>query len=200
MKFFRRVTASVAFLYLAAALAQSPTEIAPGISLPATGAMVAVDRDATGSKTVALHATEIKSDGHAGSNFARGLVYSGPHATIELDGLSAAVVVHTATPVFYVRLASDDPDMQRNRLTLIRLKPAKTTRIAADFSANVFGGSRKRQDDEIAVEKTDVENGAWLKVTPTAPLKPGEYGLAYIPKDKLLFADTIYDFSISPPK
>ena len=85
----------------------------------------------------------------------------------------------------------------RNRVMLLRLWNGKNTRIAAEFSRNVFGGHNKRVIDEVATTKEDIDGGNWLKITPEAPLEPREYAIAFVPKDKLLFADTLYDFTVA---
>ena len=182
--------------------AQSATnaEIAPGIPFPSSGSIVLLDKTNSQPKVVTLHASEIKSNAHAGSNFARGMVYAGPHSSVELDGVTSSVIVSTTTPVFYIRVATDDPETQRNRVTLVHLRPTKDTRVILDFSANVFGGSRKRHVEEIAIAKSDVDGTSWLRVTPQKPLEPGEYGITYLPKDQMLFSDTVFDFTITAAK
>jgi len=65
-----------------------------------------------------------------------------------------------------------------------------------EFTANVFGGSRKRVIEEVAIRKEDLGTGTWLKITPQKSLEAGEYAIAYMPKDKLLSPDTFYDFTI----
>jgi hypothetical protein len=178
--------------------AQSPQEMAPGVGFPSVGGVILLDTTGVAPRSVVVHATEIKSNAHAGGNFARGMVYAGAHSSIELDGTTSALTITNPSPTFFVRLPTDEPDIQRGRITLLRLKPTKDTRVVLDFSQNVFGGSRKRHIDAVAIVKTDVDGGAWVKVTPENPLPPGEYGITFLPKDQMLFADTVYDFTVAP--
>jgi hypothetical protein len=203
MKSEIRITTLLTFCFLIGAgslRAQGPEEIAPGVAFSRAGGVALLDTSGAAPKAVVVHATEIKSNAHAGSNFARGMVYSGPHSTVELDGTTASLILTSSSPAFYIRLPAEDPDTQRNRITLLRLRPTKDTRVVLDFSQNVFGGSRKRHTDEIAIVKTDVDDGAWVRMTPLKPLEPGEYGITFLPKDQMLFSDTVYDFSVSTAK
>lgn len=172
------------------------TEIAPGIVLPSSGTVYGLDNLNDKKALIQIHAAEVAWNTHAGSNFARSAVYAGPRSTVELKGISAAATFHTPQVVLYVRLSTDDPELLRNRVTLIRLKTDKDRRIVSGYSQNIFGGQRKRQYDEVAVEKSDVAGTQWLKLVPQATLDPGEYGAVFLPKDVNLFADAVYDFNI----
>jgi hypothetical protein len=172
-------------------------EVAPGVTLPGSSVAV-VDQDSNGTVTaLPLHSAVVASDPHTGSNIAKGLVYANQHNTVQLAGKSSATVLQSATPSFYVRMPDDQRDLMRSQLALLRLKPADETRIVVEFTANSFGGHRKRKVDEVAVVKTDVQGGDWVKVTPAQPLPPGEYGLMMLPQDPLAYSETVYDISIA---
>ncbi len=174
----------------------SGPEVAAGISLPATGSIYGLDSQENKPALLQIHPTEIATNTHAGSNFARSMVYSGPRSTVELLGVSSAVTFHTSQPVFYVRLSGDDSEILRSRVRIIRLKTVKDRRVVSDFSMNIFGGQRKRQYDEVAASKSDLET-IWLKLTPQSALEPGEYGVVFMPRDTNLIPETVYDFSIA---
>ena len=184
--------------------AQSPTapesnEVAPGIKLPGTGTLFAVDQLDGSLKVRAIHASEILANSHAAGNFARSMVYAGPHASVEVSGEDAALSLHTIKPIFYMRLSADDPETMRSRVTLVRLTRVKDRRVVVDMSQNIFGGQRKRRVEEVPLSKSDVGDGSsWVKLTPQTPLEAdGEYALVFMPKDPHLFADTVYDFGIA---
>ena len=180
--------------------AQSSHDISLAVTLPNTGLVFVLETLDPGQQPIVMHASEVISDAHAGSNFARGMVYAGPHSGVELDGAHADLTLHTASPIFYIRLASDSPDLMRSQATLISLRPTKDKRVVLDFSANVFGGSRKRHVDEVPINKADAGDGTILKITPQKPLEPGEYGIMFLPKDQMLFGATVYDFSVPGTK
>ena len=171
-------------------------EAAPGIPLPSTGIIFVLDHVHEAPTLLQLHASEIHYNSHAAGNFARSAIYAGPHSSTELVGVSSAVTLHTNQAVLYVRLSGDDPELMRNRVTLIRLRSEKDKRVVSEFSMNIFGGQRSRYYDEVPASKSDVPDTNWLKLTPQAPLEPGEYAVVFIPKDKNLTPDSVYDFTV----
>jgi len=175
----------------------STPEIAPGLHLPQRGTYSMLVEKGGAPSLVSLHGEELVSNTHAGSNFARGLVYSGPRQTVEIADAASAIQIASKSPVFFARVPDDGADVFRSRLSIIKLKPGKDTRICIEFSANVFGGSHKRQVQEVAITKADMEGGAWVKVTPAKPLEPGEYAVVELPSDKLLAPTVFYDFGVS---
>lgn len=184
--------------FLSGQVVANGQEVAPGTTLPSTGTVYSVDLVDQKPALVQIHPTEISANTHAGSNFARSMVYSGPHSSIELKGISSAATLHTPEAVFYVRLlGSEDPEILRNRVKLIQLKQVKDRRMVSDFSMNIFGGQRRQHYEEVPVEKRDVPGGVWLKLVPEKALAPGEYGIVFMPKDPNFFADSVYDFTIA---
>jgi hypothetical protein len=174
---------------------RAQVEVEPGVRL--ISMVSAVEQTADGPRVTAIKPAAILSNAHTGSNMARGLVYSGQHNTVETAGVTSNTSFLPSPTAFYIHIDTDDPNDPSSELTLIRLKPEKDTRLVLNLTANTFGGGRKRKLDEIAVTKTLVA-GTWLKVTPQAPLPPGEYGFMILPKDVNLFADRVYDFTIAP--
>jgi hypothetical protein len=203
----RRLTLPLALLVLGlcsfastGAKGQAGTASLPaGLALPNRGGIYAVDSGENGSTLTQLHATEILSNSHAGSNFARGMVYAGPHSTVELDGINAATHLSGGKLSFLVRVSDDSPDIMRNQLALVGLRQTANHRVVSSYSQNVFGGQHKRQYDLVAASKTDVgdANASWVLLTPLEPLPPGEYGIVFIPKDPTLFGSEVYDFNVT---
>jgi hypothetical protein len=184
----------LAILFLSLSLhAPAQTEVEPGVSV--SSVISAVEPSSNGPQVTPLHPAAIASNTHTGSNLARGLVYSGQHNTIEIAGLTSTTVLRGTTPFFYIHIDTEDPNDQRAELTLLRLKPLKETRLALNMTANTFGGGRKRKMDEVAVIKSETNNG-WVKITPSVALPPGEYGIMFLPKDTNMFTDRVYDFKI----
>jgi hypothetical protein len=181
---------------LSTAVCGQMPEVAPGVSLPASSVSV-VDQNSKGEvRALRLESAIVASDPHTGSNIAKGLVYANQHSSIQIAGKSATTVLQSNLPSFYVRMPDEHRDLMRSQVALIRMKQTADTRIAIEFTANTFGGHRKRKIDEIAVEKTDIQGGDWVKVTPSKPLEPGEYGLMFLPQDPNAYSETIYDVCI----
>jgi hypothetical protein len=62
---------------------------------------------------------------------------------------------------------------------------------------NVFGGQRARNVDEVPCDMQMVEGTEWLRITPKDPLLPGEFAVAFLPKDVNQQPDAVFDFSLS---
>ena len=167
-----------------------------GISLPQRGSMYVVDHGPGGAALIQLHATEIVHNLQAAGNMARSLIYVGSRASVELEGINAAVHVKGSKVAFLARLSEDETDLMRSRLALVHLRQGDKRRVVSTYSQNVFGGQRKRQYDLIPLVKKDVADSDWVKLTPEKPLEPGEYGIIVMPKDPTLFPDAVYDFDV----
>jgi hypothetical protein len=200
VRMFRYISSITLVLALAAASAAQtpkPIEVAPGIALPAEGAVFGLDQGDNGPALLQIHAHEIHYNPHAGKNMLRGMVYAGPHATVEVPGVTSEALFLSTKPVLYVHLQGDDPDILRTRLHLLWLTPAGNTRVAIDMSSNVFGGHRHRNVDEVPSDITMIDGTYWVKITPQAPLVPGEFAVVFLPTDPNLFPDMVYDFTVA---
>jgi hypothetical protein len=100
------------------AQAPKPVEVAPGVSLPVDGdaTVFALDQTASGPALVHIEPHEVVMASHAGTNFLRSMVYSGPHMSAELDGLQAKTVLSSTKAVFFVRLSGEDAEIMRPRI------------------------------------------------------------------------------------
>lgn len=198
----RKTVCSIA-LALAGVLlshAQPPKspEVAPGIALPANGdaTTFALDSAASGPVLVHIPPHEVVLSSHAASNFFRGMVYSGPHMTAEVDGVHAESIVSSTKAVLFVRLTGDSVELARSRVHLLWLQPGKKRREITDFSMNVFGGQRTRNVDEVPCDTEMIEGTNWLRITPKDPLLPGEFAVVFMPKDVNQQPDAVFDFSV----
>ncbi len=171
-------------------------EAAEGLPLPTKGGVYAVDKSGADSTLVCLHAVEIKLNAHVGSNLVRGMVYSGPRSTAEIPGINAGIHLHAGGISFLVLLSDEESEGMRDRLAIIRLKQVATGRVISTHSQNIFGGQHKRQDDVIEVTKAKVGDGGWVRISPSKPRKPGEYGIVFLPTDNKLLPGQVYDFDI----
>jgi hypothetical protein len=186
----------LALVATSAAQAPKPIEAAPGIALPAEGVAFGLDQKASGPDLQQIHASEIHLNSHAGGNTLRSLIYVGPHTAVEVNGLQSETIFTSTKVVFYVHLLEDNPEIQRKRIHLLWLTPSEKTRIAIDMGANHFGGNHHRNIDEVPAGITPIPGTNWVKITPQAPLLPGEFAIAFLPEDPTLFPDVVYDFSV----
>lgn len=173
-------------------------EVAPGITLPPDGdaTVFALDAGPSGPALVHIPPHEVVLATHAGSNFLRGMVYSGPHITAEVEGLHAETRLASDKAVFFVRISGEDAELMRSRVHLIWLQHSKKRREITDFSMNIFGGQRARNVDEVPSDTEMVAGTTWLRITPKDPLLPGEFAVAFMPKDVNMQPDSVFDFSV----
>jgi len=88
----------------------------------------------------------------------------------------------------------------QKRVRLVWLQVNKKTRQLSDYSQNIFGGLRTQNVDEVPCDTEMVGDTNWLKITPKAPLVPGEFAIAFLPQDVNQYPTTVYDFSIPGDK
>jgi hypothetical protein len=180
----------------------NPPEVAPGISLPTggDGTVYILDTPASGPVLLHIQPHEVVTASHAVTNFLRAQVYSGPHSSTEVDGPHAPIALSSAKAVLYVRLSGEEAEIMRTRVHLLWLQPGKKRREVSDFSRNIFGGQRTRNVDEVPCDLEMIDGTNWLKITPNDPLLPGEFAVAFLPKDVNQYPGVVYDFSVPGSK
>jgi hypothetical protein len=193
---------------------QSPpdvVQVAPGITVPSKGSVWAIDSNRTASP-VQLYRSPVKVNQHWGKNLAGelgGSVLYRPYKSIELHGAHAETRLTMHNPVFYVRQAATfegDGDLRpgtahddtiTSELVLVRLNSSKDKRVEQSMSTNGFNKDAKRKLNEISVTRDKLDSG-WLKLSPIAPLDPGEYAIVSLPNSAAFFNEYVYDFGVDP--
>ena len=200
----RTLLAVLVFFGLIACNAQAPkpTEIAPGITLPTggDGTVYALDTGPTGPVLLHIQPHEVVTASHAVTNFLRAQVYSGPHSSAEVDGPHAPTALSSTKAILYVRIVGENAEIMRTWVHVLWLQPNKKRREVSDFSRNIFGGQHTRNVDDVPCEMEIVEGTDWLKITPKDPLLPGEFAVAFLPKDVNQYPEVVYDFSVAGSK
>ena len=133
-------------------------------------------------------------------------------ATAELVGGASKSRFNNRTPAIYVRKAAEDeeaeeeqsqssPDAKliQSHYVLLRLQVDDDRRVVYTFTAWQAGIKQGRHVDEVESATVEVENGAWVKITPKQPLEDGEYAVVRLPDDKKSYEPYVYDFGIGPP-
>lgn len=177
---------------------QTTLEVAPGVTLPAGGdsTVFALDQKPAGPALVHIGPTEAKIASHAGSNFLRSAVYAGPHLSSDLAGAHANTSLSSSKVTLFVHLYGEDAELAIKRVHLVWADADKKNRHLADFSMNIFGGSRQRHMFDVPSTMERIEGTTWLKITPNEPLAPGEYAVVIIPSDPNQFPSAAYDFAV----
>ncbi len=184
--------------------------IAPGLALPATGRVWALDNFEGKPELVHLKYFPTNVDRHAGSNFAKVSLapfIAKPKITIEIQGAKSAIRLHETTPVIFLRYtprdnedAAIDPSQNPTytELTVVKLDVRKEKRIVSTMAFTQVTGTPSRSEEVIEIDKAQVANSEWQKITPRKPLAPGEYGLLALPKGQGLAPTRVFDFAIDP--
>ena len=182
--------------------------VAPGLKLPSVGRLYALDNFAGKPELVHLKYTRVDLNNHSGSNFlkmqAAPFIYKVKH-TLEIKGTAAAVRLHDASPVFFVRRSSvgdeesedgsqpaDGPD----HLFLIRLEVKSDRRVAVTIAFTQVTGHASRSDSVVDTTAEQIPGSDWYKLTPKEPLPSGEYGWMTLPDRQNTFGTVLYDFAI----
>jgi hypothetical protein len=194
-------------------IGQSPpgmVQVAPGIAVPSKGSVWAIDSSQTGSP-VQLYRTPVKVNRHLGKNLAGQLGGSflyRPSMSMELHGAHADTRLTMQNPVFYVRQAETlegegdlrpgtANDTLTSELVLVRLNSSKDKRVEESMSTNGFGTGAKRKLNQVSITRDKLDSG-WLKLSPVAPIEPGEYAIVTLPGSAAFFNEYVYYFGVDP--
>ena len=181
--------------------------VAPGLRLPEEGGVYALDTYLTEPQLVPLDQTDGEINRHTGHNVLRGVInpVGGAKHTIELPGASSKLQIHAALPTLYVNLdAGENPDdnskkpateLPWDRFRIVHAQVKGDKRIVGAIKIAVYGKSNQEQD-VIAADAEQLGQG-WIKLTPKAPLEPGEYAVAEL-LGKQGMNSYVWDFGVHP--
>jgi hypothetical protein len=182
--------------------------VAPGLSLPSTGRLYALDSFEGKAELVHLKYRTVELNNHSGSNLlktqAAPFLYK-PKKTVEIKGSSADVRLHEASPIFFVRHNSwageesadvSQPASGAGVLSLMRLEVKADRRVAATLAFTQVTGHASRSESIVATVEEPIPGGDWYKISPKEPLPPGEYGWMALPNGQNTFGTVVYDFAI----
>jgi len=205
--------------------AQSP-HVAPGLRLPPEGGVYALDTYLNEPELLPVDQSSGDVNRHVGRNVLRSAInpISGSKHTIELAGPSAKVQVHAALPTIYINLepvdeeavssvgdastkADENSKAQKSeakkseaqlpwdRFLMVRVQVKDDKRIVGAIKTNLSGKVSQEQDSIPATAEQFGEG--WVKLTPKAPLDPGEYALVE-ELGKQGINSYVWDFGIHP--
>lgn len=174
-------------------------EVAPAITLPSDtdGVVYVLDPAPGGPVLQHIQPHEVMTATRAGSNFLRAQVFMGPHLSAEVDGLHSGTVISSDKAIVYVRLTGESAEIDKQRVHLLWLREGKKRREITDLSMNIFGGQRTRHLDEVPCTISTVEGTNWVKIVPDEPLLPGEFAVAFLPKDVNQQPSAVFDFTVA---
>ncbi|MCL2660459.1 MAG: hypothetical protein FWD64_08090, partial [Acidobacteriaceae bacterium] len=176
--------------------AQELLVVAPGIQLPASGAVFALDTVENKPILLPIPSSLITYNPHKGSNALRRIFYIGPRTSIDLAGAHAKVAANGPEPAFYVRLYGKNPESLRSLVKLVRLHPGSNCRVVSQLYGSVFSDKKRRVYDDVPVARIRVADPTWIKLAPQGPLEPGEYSIVFMPQNPAQVSHAVYDFRI----
>jgi len=178
--------------------ANSP-EIAPGLRLPGSGGVFLFDQFQGRPELAEIlqNGSEVnKSSGK--KNVLRAAInpLGGSKQAFEIKGGHAPVQSHSPRPTIYIDIDEGTPVGASDRFRIVRTTVKNGKRVVGDVKVSV-GGKVSEQVNQIAVKLEPLGKGAWLKLTPSQDLAPGEYAVVEMltPDEMNLY---VWDFGVNP--
>lgn len=196
-------------------------EVAPDLSLPQQGGVLALDTFQGAPELVPVPQIGGELNRTTGHSFVRSVLNprAAPHAIVTLRGERAVVQLHIDTPTLYVRLGGEDSFTPTgggtpltvdthgasgaaqpasvatadSRYVILRTDVRTAARVIDSFSLD----PARPQEDTTWTATQVLPGGHWLKITPRSPLTFGEYALVEVLSDREINLN-VWDFGIHP--
>lgn len=206
-------------------MASRTPEVAPNLKLPPAGSVVALDRFDNGNELVSLAQSDADLNKNTAHNILKAAInpIASSHQLMQLNGTHAQIQLHTGTPVLYVRIGDnlppDPPDdafrvdthgtdnssvnaavpaggAATSQYVIVRADVRTDVRIIGSFKTTI-AGQVSRQEDVMETASEMLPGGHWMKLTPKAPLLPGEYALMEVLSPRQVNL-SVWDFGVHP--
>ena len=180
--------------------------VAAGLRLPPEGGVYALDTYLALPELVPLDQSTGEVNRHTGHNVLRAAInpLAGAKSTIEIAGTRSKIQIHASLPAIYINLdataeASDSAkqgaELPWDRFRIVRAEVKGDKRIVGTLKSSVTGKSSQEQEGIPATAEQMSEG--WIKLTPKAPLEPGEYAVAEL-LGKQGMNSYVWDFGVHP--
>jgi hypothetical protein len=183
--------------------------VAPGLRLPEDGGVFVLDTYLTEPQLIPLDQSSGEVNRHTGHNVLHGVINpaGGSKRTIELPGARSNLQVHAELPTVYINLtAGEDEDRAQNgkkpaaelpwdRFRIVRAQVKGDKRIVGAIKVAVYGKA-SQEEQIVPADAVQLAQG-WIKLTPKAPLAPGEYAIAEL-LGKEGMNSFVWDFGMHP--
>ena len=192
-------------------------EVAPGLRLTEDASVVMLDTFETQPQLIELQQNGGEVNRNMKGNILRAAInpIATAKQTIELPGPHAKIQAHASLPSIYVNLTQQgeagepsgasaqdqkpqqpqQPEEPWDRFKIVRLQPKPDKRVVGAIKIAVYG--KVSQDQKLVTTTATRLTGPWVKVTPTAPLTPGEYAVVeMLGKDGMNLY--VWDFGVNP--
>jgi len=185
--------------------------VAPGLHLPEDGSVILLDTYQSQPELVELQQNGGELNRNRKGNVLRAAInpVASSKQTIELNGPHATVQAHATLPSIYVNLEQpqdansqpqqpaqpQQPQQAWDRFHIVHAKAKNGKRIVGDIKISMVG--KVSQEQNLVPTTSQQLTGGWVKVTPTAPLEPGEYALVEL-LGKEGMNTFVWDFGVNP--
>ena len=177
--------------------------ITPGLRLPSPEGVFLLDIYEGKPELNSLAQNEADLKKNEKENILRGVVnpIASSRQTIELAGLHARIQSHSLSPILYFSIDAADAstgynvESAKDHLRIVRCETKKSNRIVAALNIAVYG--KVSQKAQYIEAKTERISDYWVKITPAAPLKQGEYALIEM-DEKGSMNEFVWDFGVNP--
>ena len=188
--------------------------VAAGLRLPPEGGVYALDTYLALPELVPLDQSTGEVNRHTGHNVLRAAInpLSGAKHTIEIAGTRSKIQIHASLPAIYINLDASQQDSDStkqgdsakpeqgaelpwDRFRIVRAEVKGDKRIVGSLKSSVVGKSSQEQEG-VAATAEQMSEG-WIKLTPKAPLEPGEYAVAEL-LGKQGMNSYVWDFGVHP--
>jgi len=206
-----RVTAAEEEAERRAQEARAPT-VSPGLRLPDAGGVFLLDSFQGKPELVELSQNGGEINQQRGKNVLRAALnpFAGSKHSIELKGVRSQVQVHASQPVIYLNVEPAEADSGSasgaeatvhvapalaSRYRIARLSRKKDSRVIGNLKVAFTG--KLSQQQELVPSTAELLSGPWVKLTPLAPLPPGEYAVVEMLGEKEMNL-YVWDFGVDP--
>src|SRR5450631_198895 len=163
--------------------------VAAGLRLPPEGGVYALDTYLSMPELVPLDQSTGEVNRHTGHNVLRAAInpLAGAKETIDIAGPRSKIQIHASLPAIYINLdasqqepASDSAkpgaELPWDRFRIVRAEVKNDKRVVGALKSSVTG--KTSQEQETVPATAEQMSEGWIKLTPKAPLEPGEYAVA----------------------
>jgi hypothetical protein len=191
--------------------AKSPI-VAPGLRLPDDGGVLLLDTFQGQPQLSEIQQSGGEINKNTKRNILRATInpIAGARQNVELQGAHAKIQSHTAQPTFYVSIeegAEVSPQQPQKtaaaekpsdplRFRIVRMQVKADKRVAGNIKISMVG--KVSQQENLVPSNAELMPGSsWVKLTPKAPLSPGEYAVAEMIADEGMNL-YVWDFGVNP--
>lgn len=191
--------------------AKSP-HVAPGLRLPDDTGVYLLDTFQNQPQLVEIQQSGGQVNKNMKGNILRATInpIASSRQTVELEGTHAKIQSHVTQPAIFVSVAEDtvvSPDQPQKtaavakqsdplRFKLVRMQTKQDKRIVGAIKIAVYG--KVSQQQNLVPSHAEVLPGSsWVKVTPDAPLTPGEYAVVEMLGNEGMNL-YVWDFGVNP--